>query len=572
MGNKLSIKQQIIDDRINDIAEFYNLSKEEAFSKFCYSIFTNTDFDNNNYDFDDIDGSHEHQIDLINIIKDPLGSATINIFQFKYKTSFESNIVKQMKYGIEFVLNVPKKDIITNPNKSFVDKIMETRDVRKEICDINTVINIYYITIGDEKKVSDEYNDVVNNIITTYDNGIFESVNFYTIGENEIINKINSIEKIRCKVDEDMAFLFNGYFYIQYNNADIKGVLLTVNGNEIARIVNKHYSTIFDQNVRNFLGIPDNIINKDIYKSCSDIVLSRLFWFLNNGITIVCDNFKLNTDPDSPFIRLFGMQIINGCQTSMVLSQAKIDNILNDKVNLIVRVIETTNQDVINNIVRATNSQTRITSRDLRSNDLIQKEMESAFLIYKFHYQRKTNPIPSLNKDNEYTDITNELIAQSFLAVFLKRPSKARNAKALLWTDDLYNKIFDGLNIERYVIAFLLYSQANSYIRKSVKKENNRYYKDIGRYVTFHISRIAAYLINNNSDDWSSIDQQKIIIDQLRNNTIDIVKYFKKSSVIINNLIKQKGIDKVDIVNYTKSDDFDEVINTYLYKDFKQTK
>lgn len=568
MSKKQSIKEQIIDNKINDIAEYYNIDKDEAFARFCYSIFTNTDFEDNNYELDDIDGSHEHQIDSINVENLDFKSAIINIFQFKNKTSFESSIIKQMKYGIEFILEASKNDILKNPNKSFVEKVLETREIRKNIHDINIIINVFYITLGDETKVSKEYEDVKENIVNTYNIGIFDRFNFYTIGVNKIIERMNSIEISRNNINENMSFIMNSSAaFIQYLVTDVKGVLLTVHGKEIARIVDKYYPYIFDQNVRNYLGT-ENSINKDIYTSCTGTDLSKSFWFLNNGITIVCDMFSLNTDPDSPSITLKGMQIINGCQTSMVLRKAYLDGCLNEKVNLIARVIQTTNQDIISSIVRATNSQTKITLRDLHSNDPIQKQMEIALSTYNICYQRKVNPIPKMSKKNENIDVINETIAQSFLAIFLKRPSKARNSKSILWSDDLYTKIFDGGNIERYVISYILYSTANEYIRKSVKNDRIKYYKEVGRYVTFHISRITAYLINK-GDQWPTTENQKKIIQDLKNNIIDIKSYFKKSFDIINDIIKDKGIDKVDIVNYTKKDDFDDAINAYLYTNIK---
>src|SRR5262249_39781363 len=143
-----------------------------------------------------------------------------------------------------------------------------------------------------------------------------------------------------------------------------------------------------DLNIRRFLGTRGGV-NADILRTCTDLQSSYEFWFLNNGITMICDSLDAVTDPDNPHIKLTNTQIVNGCQTATTLALAQREGQLAADVRVMVRIYETTNTDLVDKIVLTTNSQNQISSRDLRANDTIQVDIEKACTIYGFHYERK---------------------------------------------------------------------------------------------------------------------------------------------------------------------------------------
>ncbi|MBK9210751.1 MAG: AIPR family protein [Anaerolineales bacterium] len=96
---------------------------------------------------------------------------------------------------------------------------------------------------------------------------------------------------------------------------------------------------IFDDNVRDFQGL-NNPINKTIETTLIGDI-PELFTVLNNGVTIVANDLKASGNK----FTLIDYQIVNGCQTSNVLSQHTSKLELQD-LRIPVRLIVTNNDEV----------------------------------------------------------------------------------------------------------------------------------------------------------------------------------------------------------------------------------
>lgn len=110
---------------------------------------------------------------------------------------------------------------------------------------------------------------------------------------------------------------------------------------------------IFEENVRAFLG-NENPVNKQIKSTLESSPSQERFAILNNGITIISPDVKVQNDK----ISIDNYQIVNGCQTSNVLFDNY--NLLSPTSMVTVKVIEATDPDVIADVVRATNSQSKV--------------------------------------------------------------------------------------------------------------------------------------------------------------------------------------------------------------------
>ena len=141
-------------------------------------------------------------------------------------------------------------------------------------------------------------------------------------------------------------------------------------------------SGIFDQNVRIYLKRRNRINRRIIESALSDD--NHMFWYQNNGITMTCDKVEIGPSRRAPKIKLTNLQIVNGGQTSNCLFEAaKEDRSKIEDVILLVRVIETSSEEVKMSIAETTNSQTPINVRDLRSNDRQQRQLEEALAYQK---------------------------------------------------------------------------------------------------------------------------------------------------------------------------------------------
>lgn len=113
--------------------------------------------------------------------------------------------------------------------------------------------------------------------------------------------------------------------------------------------------SVFEENVRSFLG-NKNDVNAAIQETLKNSEKSPLFSVLNNGITIVAPELTLT--PNTKEIQLTNYQIINGCQTSSTLHENK--NLLVNSVNVVIKFIESPENESSSDIIAATNSQSDI--------------------------------------------------------------------------------------------------------------------------------------------------------------------------------------------------------------------
>ena len=176
--------------------------------------------------------------------------------------------------------------------------------------------------------------------------------------------------------------------------------------------------SLFNDNLRDFLGL-DNPINQGIKKTLDDRKFNE-FSLLNNGITVIADN---NRGKGNTFI-LDNYQIVNGCQTSNVLFECKdIQDI--DSVVIPLKVVITQNEDLRDEIVLTTNSQSIYTEVQLFSITQFQKTLEDYYTSNKqidnVYYERRTNQFATSGTSrSNIIEIREQL--KSFMAMFFDLP------------------------------------------------------------------------------------------------------------------------------------------------------
>jgi hypothetical protein len=404
-------------------------------------------------------------------------------------------------------------------------------------------------------------------IRSDYDNDTFETFSIEAVGCDELneLSKVQERQTRRVDADLKVRYDANNPSLIKYYAQDLKGFVCSVPATEIARLVNENRDgAVFDMNIRRFLGMRGSV-NKDIQNTCTNIELSYEFWFLNNGITVVCDHFDPVTDPDNPHVKLRNLQIVNGCQTATTLALAQISGKLAPDVRVLTRIYETQDRNLIDRIVLTTNNQNQISSRDLRANDPVQMDMEDGFKIYGYLYERKPRQF-----DDSKIDVTrlftNEAVAQSYLSIVLKTPSDGRARKYKVW-GELHSKIFWGGPVEPYIIASLLNRRASEWLRRSAyatgQIDSDRM---IAKRGGFHIARIVAYLWRGN-DEWkidrSTLQEQ---IKELEKEPPVLIKYFDKAFKILKEIISGSDAYDGDLDRALKSASLDRDIDRSLYQ------
>jgi hypothetical protein len=459
----MNLRQQIIQDRAEALAGQLQIDIDAAFMRLVHSLVTGKsthDFDPN----DVVDGGQDKQMDLITIEEDD-ESTDVYVIQSKHTTSFSSNALIQLHNGLSWLFERSRKDIDTLANKALRDKILEYRATLSSLGPSNIRVHVRFVANGSTQELSQEFKQERAAIRADYDNDTFEHFSIEALGCDELIELSKAQERQTRRVDANLRIRYdtNNPSLIKYYSQDLKGLVCSVPALEIAKLVNDNPDgSIFALNIRRFLGTRGSV-NRDIFSTCSNVESSYEFWFLNNRITIVCDQFDPVTDPDNPHVKLKNLQIVNGCQTATTLALAQREGRLSQDVRVITRIYETTDPTLVSRIVLTTNNQNQIKSRDLRANDPVQLDMEEGFRNYGFLYERKPRQYDDTTIDPTRL-FTNEAVAQCYLAIVLKAPSDGRARKYKVW-GELHSRIFSGQSIEPYIVAALIGRSASDWLR-----------------------------------------------------------------------------------------------------------
>lgn len=561
----MEIRQQIVEGQIEKVNDHLGLNDpDKAFQIFGHTLFCDQSlhsFDSN----DDVDGGQDKQIDCITI-EENQGEGVIYITQIKNEESFSSNTIIKIRNGLHWVFKKKRADIDSLANIKFKDKINECKSLISLIGPSNIEVKVGYICNGMTDSLSDECNQEIKTILDEFDNDVFSSFSFETIGAIEIVDLINSQEKKNRRINADIKIKYdtNSPSLIKYHSHGLKGIICTTSAKEIAQIVNTDSKGfVFDLNIRKYLG-NRGAVNRDIKETCSDEDSSYLFWFLNNGVTIVCDKVDPVTDPDDPHIKVENLQIVNGCQTSTSLAIAEKEGILQDDVKIILKVFETTDLGLVDKVVLTTNNQNKITNRNLRANDRIQRDLERAFEIYNYYYERK--PRQFLNKPANRI-IPNEDVATSFLAIALKRPSDARSRKYKIWSN-YYDTIFKTKNVEAFILAFLIKEAAQSYLKSSgLYDDPSEFRRYVAKNAHFHIARIASFIWRR-TDNWGNVDSLKSKLEEIENDPSLLDQTLEESYEKVLDLINADPRLKVDLNSTLKSSSFDNQISRMVHREY----
>jgi hypothetical protein len=162
---------------------------------------------------------------------------------------------------------------------------------------------------------------------------------------------------------------------------------------EIAKAMFKYRNSILQYNPRSYLGHEGRTVNREIRQSIENRATNE-FALFNNGITLLSDETYLNEkigQKERAQLALKNPQIINGGQTAYTLSiiyrenlDADVSSLFGEK-EVLVKIItfeggsslpEDKKLALIQDISRATNQQSIVTSADRRSNEDSVKELQ----------------------------------------------------------------------------------------------------------------------------------------------------------------------------------------------------
>lgn len=295
------------------------------------------------------------------------------------------------------------------------------------------------------------------------DLGYFGNIDIHFLGREEITNLwISTYETVSSELQmfsnaalPKIHGIDEAYLAVVKASDLVDNLLMNEDGN-----LRTH---VFQENVRAFLGI-ENPVNESIAKTLEEINQSTRFPVLNNGITIVSPDVRVQ----GSVLHLENFQIVNGCQTSNVLFECRKN--LNDSVMVNLKVVETSNEDVFADLVRATNSQSKVEETQFLSLRPVVKRVEEYFNTFdgqdgRLYFERRDRQyvgrdIPAVRTFNV------NVAAKAVASMFFERPDLAyRYPKQMyqqlgneIFSDDTKESVFYAACLSLYRLHLLVAS------------------------------------------------------------------------------------------------------------------
>ena len=398
-----------------------------------------------------VDGGQEKGIDAIYV---PDRAGRIIILQTKYHKNAEKHGIKKndlvkLFNGVNWLLRGDLSRIAGNPE--FAAKAQAFRDayVNFEYSEILVALAAT-ASKGPGKEERDEIQHALAQLRET--GAAFEVT---TLAAAELHDALISAVHNRYKLDIEINFAGKPFHY-ERPTSGARAIVGAVKGSELAKLFGKHSFRIFDANIRNYLGMGK--INQAIQRTATDANEASSFWFYNNGVTFVCDDYSFRSLEDT-IVKMRNAQIINGCQTVMSLYHA--GRGLKDDVEVLVRIIEKEQDlDFFRRITLFANSQNAVRPSDLVGTDTIQLELKRLLLKHGIYYETRRGDYRA-EKDTlspKPTDVmTMKRAAQAIATTFKQKPGIAKKDTSRLFLSSsdggIYDRLFDTTTLPEMVIA-----------------------------------------------------------------------------------------------------------------------
>lgn len=265
-----------------------------------------------------------------------------------------------------------------------------------------------------------------------------------------------------------------------------------LNINELIKLQNRyHRNQLYSENIRLYLG-DRGTVNRDIIET---IISDKSLWFpyMNNGISIICDEMQLGSlKKDKIELKLTNMQIINGCQTVNALYSAKYSEETKDSFNssrVLVKVYQISKNQVNfkTAIIKATNNQNAVKSYALVSNDKIQLAIQDKLSKMNYVYDRKgESKQNSLNEKVVF--MAEAAISYKAMYEFAARQLRSGVGKGKIFKIDEYKKLFkdsyleDDDSLVLFSVRLLISSELSKLCRRYINETAEKYTSEMPIY------------------------------------------------------------------------------------------
>lgn len=432
------------------------------------------------------DGSDDKKLDIVYInTEEEYAVVGQCYYSSKDKISAPSNKASDLNTGLSWLLqrnieDVPErirsaainlrdsisKGEIKNLHIWYVHNLPESSHVENELITVhqsavtileqdykNSKVSVYYKEVG-SKTIQEWYEDCRTPIL------INDVIELKTIGGYEIAST----------------------GWSSYSTA--------IQARDLARLYKKHHTKIFSANIRDYLGSrkSDSNINNGIKQTIENDVGN--FWVYNNGLTILTHSYTISENS----INIRGLSIVNGAQTTGAIGSLKRLPDPSAMVQARFIAVESSSENLIENIIRYNNSQNKVEAADFRSTDRIQKRLKEEFkLIPDAEYEGGRRGSSSDIIRRRPNLLGSYTVGQA-LAAFHGDPITAYNKKAGIWINNkIYDKLFNDNTKSAHIVCCYSLVRAIEIKKKQLQSKTNLT-RDEEKILSFLRQRGAIFL------------------------------------------------------------------------------
>ncbi len=262
------------------------------------------------------DGPMDGEIDAIYI-----SNRVIHLMTFKYTDKFELSKRNYPEKELDQFINSIDSIISGRLDKNTTNQAVWEKYNEIKVLSSSGKIEFRIYIISNKNHPAEHAKRKLENMIKKY--RIIEKPIY--INQEELVGII--IENKTGKQNGQIRFIEWQHF--EKSTGNIRTVIGAVAALDLIELIRTDSDKssineqVFNENVRVYK--PDHRVNKAIIETAMDEENFQ-FFYLNNGITILCDKVDYTPGTRSPLIQLTNFQIINGGQTSHSLFEvAKIN-------------------------------------------------------------------------------------------------------------------------------------------------------------------------------------------------------------------------------------------------------
>ncbi len=408
--------------------------------------------------------------------------AEVIFVQTKTSPKFELKDIGNFEFAVQDFISENQKlkwSGTAIPSIRMLNRLIERTSELKD----NPACYMFYVTLGRNEK--DQNIEAKRESIesTIGDEHIFSSVKVELWGASEVQSEYKKIGQ-----SHEVTINFESKIVLPELIGVDESYIGIVDASTIVEMMTNEsgglLSSIFYDNVRDYQG--GNNVNKEIANTLSTDGKDA-FVILNNGITVVAEKITISRN----LLTISNYQIINGCQTSHVLFENR--NVLTSDVKVPLKLIVSSDENLISKVIRSTNRQTEVKEQDLIAYTDFQKRLESYYASFpessRLYYERRSKQYN--NKSIERKKIVDKTMQiKAVASMFFDKPEMATRYFGALFNEFKDRLFKDNHEMEPYYTATYAMFKIEGLFKSGVI--NKKYRK-----IKYHILMMLRHELNS---------------------------------------------------------------------------